>query len=91
MALPPDQVIRRADVFWRSTLDGVLVRPHDADEVVKLEGTGEALWAALEEPLRFRELCEVLARSHDADAATIGDDLEPVIADLIARRVVATP
>jgi Coenzyme PQQ synthesis protein D (PqqD) len=79
--------IRRADVLWRDTLDAVLVRPPGADEVVKLAGTGRALWAALEEPLIFADLCDVLAETHDAETAAIAADLLPVISDLMARGV----
>ena len=79
--------IRRADVLWRATLDGVLIRPLGATEVVKLAGTGLALWAALEEPASFDEVCAGLAATHDADADTIATDLWPVINDLADRGV----
>jgi hypothetical protein len=80
--------LRRADVLWRATLDGVLIRPLGADELTKLAGTGRALWAALDEPATFDEVCERLAAGHDADAASIAADLRPVIDDLVERGVV---
>ena len=79
--------LRRADVLWRATLDGVLVRPVGATEVVKLAGTGRALWAALDEPASFDELCAQLAAAHRADEATVAADLGPVIDDLVSRGV----
>ena len=81
--------IRRADVLWRDTLDAVLVRPPGGVEVVKLAGTGRALWAALEEPQRFTDLCADLGATHDADVSVIAADLTPVVSDLIARGVLA--
>lgn len=80
--------LRRADVLWRATLDGVLVRPLGAEALTKLAGTGMSLWLELEEPASFEELCDRLAAVHDADSSTIAHDLEPVIADLVARGVV---
>lgn len=80
--------LRRADVLWRSTVDGVLIRPPGASVVTKLAGTGGALWAALDEPASFAEVCAHLAATHDADPATIAADLAPVIDDLVARGVV---
>ena len=79
--------LRRADVLWRATLDGVLIRPLGAAELTKLAGTGRALWAVLEEPASFDEVCELLAEIHDADAAAIAADLVPVVDDLVARGV----
>lgn len=79
--------LRRADVLWRATLDGVLIRSPGATEVTKLAGTGRSLWAALEEPASFDDVCRRLAESHDATAEVIAADLEPVIDDLVARGV----
>lgn len=88
MATGADRVIRRADVLWRATLHGVLVRPLGAREVVRLGGTGAALWALLDEPISFPDLCAALARDHDADAVAIAHDLEPVLVDLGERGVI---
>jgi len=79
--------IRRADVLWRATLDGVLIRPLGAAEVIKLAGTGLTLWGALDEPSTFEALCSTLAATHDADPAVVAGDLRPVIDDLAARGV----
>jgi len=85
----PDEAIHRGDVLWRATLDAVLVRPLHATEVVKLEGTGRALWEVLSEPCSFDSVCAELARTHDADPAQIAVDLRPVIDDLVDRGVVS--
>ena len=89
MTVSPDAIVQRADVLWRRTLDGVLIRrPPAAAEVVKLAGTGSALWDALSDPIRFADLCEVLAGLHDVGAQTIAADIEPVVEDLAERGVV---
>ena len=80
--------LRRADVLWRATIDGVLIRPLGAPALTKLAGTGRALWAVLDEPAAFDEVCARLAADHDADVVAIAADLEPVIDDLVARGMV---
>ena len=79
--------LRRADVLWRATIDGVLIRPLGAPALTKLAGTGRALWAALDEPATFDDVCARLAAAHDAEVAAVAADLEPVIDDLVARGV----
>lgn len=81
----PDRVIRRAPVLWRSTIGAVLVRVPGGTEVTQIGGTGVALWEALEEPRTFAELSAVLATQHGVDAATVAEDLGPVVDDLIER------
>ncbi|MEQ8841211.1 MAG: PqqD family protein [Acidimicrobiales bacterium] len=88
MPSPEGRILRRAEVLWRSTLDGVLIRPPGADEVTKLAGTGGALWTALEEPSSFDDVCSALAQMHDAEVGTVAADLAPVIDDLVERGVV---
>lgn len=79
--------LRRADVLWRATLDGVVVRPLGATEVTKLAGSGIALWAALEDPSPPDQVYRRLAASHDTTVEVIAADLAPVIDELIARGV----
>jgi hypothetical protein len=74
-------------VLWRATLVGVLIRPPGADEVVKVAGTGLALWAELEQPTHFSELCASLAVALGADPNQIAADLTPVIDDLVEGAV----
>lgn len=88
MSIEAHHVVARGAVLWRATLDGVLVRVPGADEVVALEGTGGAVWAALDQPVPFAELCRRLAVGHDATAEEIATDLHPVLEDLADRSVV---
>jgi hypothetical protein len=79
--------LRRADVLWRATIDGVLIRPLGASTLTKLAGTGRALWALLDEPASFDELCARLAADHDVEVEVVAADLAPVIDDLVAEGV----
>jgi hypothetical protein len=96
VSIAPDHVLRRGDVIWRSVLDGVLVRrprsvagtAGDEAEVVRLSGSGVALWHALAAPVTHAELCAELARDHGVDVATVAADLQPVLDDLLGRGLV---
>lgn len=88
MTVAPDTVLRRGPALWRSTIDAVLVRVIDGDDVVRLGGSGVPLWAALDEPRTFAEVCDHLASAFGVEAAQVAADLEPVIDDLLQRRVV---
>lgn len=88
MPVTASTVLRRGDVLWRHTADAVLVRRPDGDEVLKLTGSGIALWDALEGPVTFTQLCDDLALDHRADVETIRADIAPVIDDLHDRGVV---
>jgi hypothetical protein len=68
-------------------MDGVLVRPLGTSTLTKLAGTGRALWALLDEPATFDEVCLRLAEANHASVATVAADLEPVIDDLVVRGV----
>ena len=83
-----DTIVRRADVLWRHAADSVLVRRPGGDEVLKLTGSGVALWDALEGPVTFAELCGDLAADHGADAELVRTDIIPVIEDLHERGAV---
>ena len=80
-------VLRRADVLWRTVLDGVLIRRRGDDHLILLTGSGVALWRALDQPARLVDLAERLAHDHQIDAVTVVSDMEPVVADLVERGV----
>ncbi len=83
----PTTVLRRADVLWRTVLDGVLIRRRGDDETILLTGSGLALWLALGEPADLTDLADRLARDHQVDPATVLSDIEPVVDDLVDRGV----
>ena len=79
--------LRRADVLWRATMDAVLIRPPGATELTKLAGTGRSLWAVLEEPTSFDDVCTRLATEYDAAVDEVAADVAPVVDDLVERGV----
>ncbi len=83
----PTTVLRRADVLWRTVLDGVLIRRRGDDETILLTGSGLALWLALSEPACLADLADRLARDHQVDPATVLSDIEPAVDDLVNRGV----
>ncbi|MFQ5558344.1 MAG: PqqD family protein [Acidimicrobiales bacterium] len=87
MTLGPHTVVGRAEVLWRTVLDGVLVRVRGSDDTVLLAGTGVALWRVLDEPTPVRQVVERLAAEHGASSERVAADLDPVLDDLIARGV----
>ena len=64
---------RRADVFWRRSLDAVVVLPAGADDVLTLAGTGVAVWELLETWRSIEALTAILAAAEPLDAARISD------------------
>ena len=79
--------LHRADVLWRATASGILIRRRGDDETVELAGSGVALWHTLAEPSSRADLVEALARGHRVDAATVASDVGPVVDELVARGV----
>ncbi|MET0728077.1 MAG: PqqD family protein [Acidimicrobiales bacterium] len=77
---------RATALVWRHVHDGVLVRPLDG-RLLRLEGTGPALWSLLEQPLGFDLLVDALAEQYDAEHDTVAADLAPVIETLVAQGV----
>jgi hypothetical protein len=68
-------------VLWREGEFGVVVLAGSA-EPCTLEGTGRALWHALEAPVAADELAAGLARDFGVDQDRIVADIAPVLAEL---------
>jgi hypothetical protein len=77
--------VRAPRVVWRTTLDGVLLRPLGAADVrpVLLNGSGGLLWNALATPTCLETLCEHLAAETGSDPAVIAADIRPVLDHLV--------
>ena len=73
---------RCSALLSRRVGDEVLVRTRDRD-VVRLIGTGPALWDALERPSTITDIAVILARQFGADPAVVKADIEPVIDALL--------
>ena len=75
---------RRPDVFWRRSLDAVVVLPASADDVLTLAGTGVAVWELLDTWRTTEALTEILAEAYTADPAVVGPDVAALVSSLLA-------
>lgn len=73
--------------MWRRVLDGVLVRVIGSPDNTLIEGTGVVMWDLLARPVRFDDLCRILAEMHHTDAAAVTPDVAATVCDLEARGV----
>ena len=74
---------RRPDVFWRRSLDSVVVLPAAADDVLTLAGTGVAVWELLEAWRSVEALTAILAEAYSADPAVVEPDVEALVSTLL--------
>ncbi len=75
---------RAPDALFRRLLDGVLVLTPTMDEPVRISSPGDAIWAALAQPITAALLVETLAGLYGAPVETVRRDVEPVLAQLHA-------
>jgi hypothetical protein len=66
----------------------VLVLNPDCDDVEHLQGTAVHVWKMLETPRTLPDLVMVLSQQYAAHEADIGEDVEALLDDLIARDLV---
>jgi len=81
---------RRADdAISRRLPDGVLVMSLGAGDPIAVTGPGGALWERLDQPATIDDIITSLARHYDTGEQTVRADVEPLLANLLARRLVA--
>ena len=66
----------------------VLVMNPDCDDVEHLQGTAVQIWKMLETPRTLPDLVTVLAHRYETPESDIGDDVEALLDDLVARDLV---
>lgn len=84
--------VRSPRVVWRTTLDGVLLRPIGTTDIrpVLLNGSGGLLWNALASPMSVQALCEHLAAATGSDPVVISADLRPLLDQLVQVGAIVT-
>lgn len=86
MAAPP--VYRRSErALWRRVGDDEVV-VFGTGQLLRLRGTGRALWEVLETPLTLEAAAEVLAGAYRASPGVVHTDLVAAMAKLLEHRVV---
>ena len=73
-----------ARTLWREVVGGLLVRP-PSGAVIRLTGSGPAVWRALETPTSVESLVTQLAGEYDFDADAVREDVTPVLEQLVER------
>jgi hypothetical protein len=80
--------VRRGDVGWRVTLDGLVLLPPRRSDPVTVAGSASAVWDLLAEPRSTTELAQCLSDRFGADPATIELDLAPLLVQLLDLGVI---
>ncbi len=81
--------VRDPAVFSRQTLPGVVVLGRESDEFRLLEAPGDAIWAALAEPISVEVLVAQLAAAFGAPIATVRTDVTRFLDDLVRAGLAA--
>lgn len=69
--LADDALISRRDTALSSTVeDKVLMMDIDSGAYYELDTTGARIWALLDQPTVFGEICRTLSESYEVDAET---------------------
>jgi hypothetical protein len=66
----------------------VLLLGPSRKEMLKLSGTGRALWSALDQPRTLAELADLLSKAYDTDVQTVMDDIRPTLDQLTQQRLI---
>lgn len=80
--------VRAEDVVWRQN-PGEVVLLARGDDVVRLSGTGNALWDLLARPRSLDELVSRLAPAYSAVPEQVASEVRPVLDELVRRQAVA--
>lgn len=80
--------VRDERVLWRHIVDGVLLSTPDSEEILTIRGAGAELWDLLAEPHTAAAIAQAMSPRFDRSADEILAEIEPVLGDLAARRVV---
>lgn len=79
-----DRIRRHPGTLWRSTARGVLLHSPSGAEPVLLTSPGDAVWAALADPVRVDRLVELLAETFATAPDAVASDIGPVLDRLLA-------
>jgi len=78
---------RAEHAVWRATTMDIVVLPGRGQELVRLSGSGVALWHALDRPRTIDETAALLAAAFDVPKERVVRDITPIFEDLRTRGV----
>jgi len=80
---------RADDAISRHLPEGVLVMSLGAGDPIAVTGPGGALWERLDQPATIDDIVASLAHQYGTGEQTVRADVEPLLATLLARGLVA--
>lgn len=81
--------VRGVEVLWRRNPGEVVFLALGDDEVVRLPGTGAALWDHLTHAVALDDLATRLARDFSADSHQVATEVQTLLDELVRRGAVA--
>jgi hypothetical protein len=92
MISPDDEIRRQPEIAARPTAKGIILARLRDGECFEINRVGAALWAAIETPRRFSDVCDELATRFGVEAAVVESDLQSLLEALSrADLIFATP
>lgn len=89
MTFPPDTVFTRSPKPLTTEVDGALLMLNvECGSYFNLGSIGATIWARLEHPVRFEDLCQDLHWIYDATLDTIQRDVAVLLSQMLARKLV---
>ncbi|HSI26007.1 MAG TPA: PqqD family protein [Aeromicrobium sp.] len=83
-------VLKVADgVLTRMAGSEMVLLDLDSEEFFGLDGVGARVFELLEQPQRFDDVLGTLLREYDVDRETLTADVNALVADLVARNLLA--
>lgn len=84
----PVRYARHEEVLWRRNPGEVVLLALGSDEVVRLPGTGGAVWDELSRPLALDELANRLAQAYSAVPEQVATEVQALLDELVRRSAV---
>lgn len=81
--------VRSEEVLWRRNPGEVVLLALGDDEVVRLPGTGGALWDQLSRPISLDDVAAGLGRVYSAAPERVAAEIQPLLDELVRRGAVA--
>lgn len=90
MTFPADAMITRSAAPLTSLVDGeVVMLDIESGSYFNLDAIGAAIWAQIETPIAFDDLCQGLHRTYAAPLETIRQDVSALLVEMQAHKLVS--
>ncbi|MFV3131424.1 PqqD family peptide modification chaperone [Niveispirillum sp. KHB5.9] len=91
MTFTPDTIFTRSPDPLTTEVDGETVMMDvESGSYFNLDRIGSAIWARLENPVRFDDLCRDLHAIYDAPLDTIRADVAALLSRMLSHKLVRT-